>query len=695
MKCKILIKAITIPFLTILFNISCFSQVVISEWIASKGTKGWDIVNDITCDATGNIYITGSFTDTLLKKGAAHAETNACRALYVAKYDTTGKMIWNKKIQQEGAGYGSLIGRGQHNELILIGGMKIPNKDASRPTKRYGFFISSLDTGGVVIWTQNITGSTFDYLTSMIVDTLGGEILITGSFHDTVLIGEKQVIAVGSSDGMFLRFDLYGNLKELAVIGGKGEDKLNSIITDSLHNRYITGTFQRKIQFDKKTAIELPAHQGYGVFLANYSIDGKVIAARTLVKGKKIRVDAICYFDNQIILAGSFSDLCTIGTQTLTSRGGEDIFMICVDRNLSLKWYRQIGGIRKDRASKLICMGNEIILSGSFNASISLGQKKLQSIGTGSDVFAIACDVSGNFNWIRSIGGMADDYTTCMTSFSKNYIYIAGSYRQQLTLSGKTIQSVGEEDVFMCRLENCHSLAPIFKKPECFCEGSLIKLDAGDEFDSYNWADGLSHERTFDVDRRGNYPLELVAGNGCIIYDTINVIDIPTPLINLGNDTTIADTARILLHVNDKFTRYLWNNGTTKPENLLKGIELKEGSNHIQVAATNDKGCIGRDEMVINMVRTMPNLISELVSGSCVIYPNPTIDKVTVYFTIPFKTLTLTLYDLMSNLVRMRTISDYTENAQLELDLGTLPKGLYTLQIQTDRGTASKKIVLQ
>jgi hypothetical protein len=36
----------------------------------------------------------------------------------------------------------------------------------------------------------------------------------------------------------------------------------------------------------------------------------------------------------------------------------------------------------------------------------------------------------------------------------KGYIYLAGSFRQKFNLNGKTLQAVGEEDVFIGRLEN-------------------------------------------------------------------------------------------------------------------------------------------------------------------------------------------------------------------------------------------------
>jgi hypothetical protein len=695
MSKKTMIRIGVIQIMALFVHLSCVSQVVFSEWIAGKGTKGWDIVNDMTCDRNGNIYITGSFTDTLAKYRSESTAVKTGRSMYLAKFDTNGKIIWSKNIRPGGSGFGSLIARGKNDELILVGGEEISGVTTGRKSGRSGFFISSLDTNGTTHWTQNFTGSKPDYLTALVVDTLRAEIMVTGYFHDTLHIGEKTLVTSGMSDGVFLLFDLSGNLKSVKVIGGKGEDKLNGMANNSLGNRYLAGTFQRKIQFEKNTVLELNNRQELGLFVARYNDKGDFTAAKHLATGKKIRVHSISSINECIIIAGSFSDQITIGNKTLSSLGSDDVILVCIDKEMQIKWHKQIGGTRKDRPSKIINLGKEIILSGSFSSSIIIDHKTLTASGTGSNVFVIAYDISGNLRWMRSTGGEAEDYPTCMVTAGKDYIYLAGSFRQKFGMNGKSLESVGEEDVFIGRMENCHSLAPTFKQPECFCEGTQLQLDAGEEFISYDWANGLGRERMFDVNQAGKYPLELVAANGCIIYDTVKVVESPQPNVNLGNDTTIADSSRITLHAGGKFAHYLWNNGTTKSENLINGVELKEGPNQVKVSVTSDKGCVGSGAMVINMIRTMPDRESEIVSGSCVIFPNPTSDLVTAYFTMSFKSVTIIIHDMTGKELLTQTVSGYIKNTPFELNLGALPKGLYPLYIKTDLGTATRKIVLQ
>jgi hypothetical protein len=672
-----------------------FSQKVFSDWVMGAGTKGWDIVNDIACDDSGNVYITGSNIDTIGKTSMSGNATNARKCLFIARYDSSGKLVWNKNIRKSETGYGSLLAFVKPDQIIMTGGTESVN-DGSAPYRgNFDFFISALDLSGKITWTKSFSGTRTDFLTSMIVDTINQEILIAGYFHDTLMINEKKFISKGRSDGFVLRFDMVGNLKETQIIGGKGNDNIGCLSVNVIGDRFTAGTFQGKIQFAKDKVLELSNPRMVGLFLTRTNSNGNFLGAKQIVTGKKIKVTAMVCQGEYTFMTGSFSDDITVNNQALHSLGSDDIFLLCIDSALKVKWHKQIGGIRKDRPAGLINTGKEIILTGSYCSELKIGQTSITPAGKGSDLFLISLDPSGRLKWMRSAGGESDDYPTGIEYSSGDYIYMAGSFRKSFNINSEKIKSNGEEDLFICRLENCRLLAPEFKRPQYLCDGFPLQLDAGQGFSSYNWADGLGMERVLTVVQPGEYSLELVAGNGCMVYDTIGVMDVPSPVINLGNDTTLADTARIMLDASKDFAQYLWNNGATKPEILVKGIDLQEGPNLLNVTVTSDKGCVGHDDIVITMIRTIPNHISELVAESCTLFPNPTRDIVTVYFTMSFESLILTIHDLMGKEVIVQSVSRYVANVPVELDLAALPKGLYTIKIKTDRGDATKKIVLQ
>ncbi|MBE0639657.1 MAG: PKD domain-containing protein, partial [Bacteroidales bacterium] len=78
------------------------------------------------------------------------------------------------------------------------------------------------------------------------------------------------------------------------------------------------------------------------------------------------------------------------------------------------------------------------------------------------------------------------------------------------------------------------------------CGNSPIVLGPGYSFESYLWQDG-STDSTYTVTESGLYWLEVTNEFGCTGRDSINVTIVPTPVVWLGNDTTLCIGETLLL----------------------------------------------------------------------------------------------------------------------------------------------------
>jgi gliding motility-associated-like protein len=63
----------------------------------------------------------------------------------------------------------------------------------------------------------------------------------------------------------------------------------------------------------------------------------------------------------------------------------------------------------------------------------------------------------------------------------------------------------------------------------------------------------------------GKYWLD-VQQNGCVISDTINVLIKPSPVVNIGPDTSVCIKNPILLDAGNIGAAYLWNTGATSQQ---------------------------------------------------------------------------------------------------------------------------------
>jgi gliding motility-associated-like protein len=122
------------------------------------------------------------------------------------------------------------------------------------------------------------------------------------------------------------------------------------------------------------------------------------------------------------------------------------------------------------------------------------------------------------------------------------------------------------------------------------CFGDSVTLDIGDG-ESFLWSDGITTQ-TRTVDANGVYSVMVTDENGCIGYDSINVIVHDLPIVDLGPDLYICEGEYLILEAPDTYqTEWI-------PGGFTQEIYVYEESEYI-LKVTDDYGCVGQDEINI------------------------------------------------------------------------------------------------
>ena len=139
-----------------------------------------------------------------------------------------------------------------------------------------------------------------------------------------------------------------------------------------------------------------------------------------------------------------------------------------------------------------------------------------------------------------------------------------------------------------------------------------ILLYAGNASSSFKWSTGDDYS-TINVCTGGKY--WVTVSNGiCITSDTINITKNTTPLVNLGNDTTLTHSGSVILNAGNTGDTFTWSTGATTQKVTINTT----GTYFVKV--TNTLGCSGNDTIHITVL-TGINDIS--VNRNFKIYPNP------------------------------------------------------------------------
>ncbi|MBL6662548.1 MAG: gliding motility-associated C-terminal domain-containing protein [Flavobacteriales bacterium] len=126
-----------------------------------------------------------------------------------------------------------------------------------------------------------------------------------------------------------------------------------------------------------------------------------------------------------------------------------------------------------------------------------------------------------------------------------------------------------------------------------FCQNESITLFAEQNLDFYLWNDSSTYNQ-LQIDSPGEYSLYFEK-NGCIGFDTIEVIEILAPNIDLGQDIIACPDEEVILQANTNGTAFKWSDGSTRPT-----LEVKQsGDYHL---TTSIEQCTASDTINVTFI---------------------------------------------------------------------------------------------
>jgi len=129
-----------------------------------------------------------------------------------------------------------------------------------------------------------------------------------------------------------------------------------------------------------------------------------------------------------------FGGPITFGTNTLTSSGNRDVFLVKYDSGGNVVWSRRAGGAGDDSGSCIAVdsQGN-VLLAGVFQGTALFGSLPLLGSSGTLETFIAKSDSNGNFLWANRVAGniFFDDVTRSyrgITTDAQGNVYLTGSY---------------------------------------------------------------------------------------------------------------------------------------------------------------------------------------------------------------------------------------------------------------------------
>ena len=501
-------------------------------WAKSIGDLTGDNSRGICVDATGNIYVTGSFSGTVdfdpgipvyNLSGAISTSTD----FYLLKLDASGSFIFAKNLGADIA-QGASIERDAFGNIYVSGYFQNtvdfdPGASVYNLTGipgQWDVFNLKLNASGNFIWANQING-TATQLGDIDLDA-AGNFFITGVFSNTVDFDPSGSVfnlsATGASQDIFLcKLDVSGNFVWAKQFDGASSSTAYSMEVDALNNIYVTGLFDNTVDFDPNVGVfNLTSNGSYDAYILKLGVPCAITS--TLVAKSNVSCFGLSNGSATISVSGGASPYTYSwspigGTTTIGSSLSANTYTCYItDNNLCT-------------AIQTVTISQPSVLSSSISS-----QKNVQCNATSTG--SLALSVSGGtgsytYSWAPS-GGSG---STLLNQPAGNYTC--------------TIQ-----DVNLCSITQTASLtqpsaivSSITSQTNVSCNGgfngsALINASGGTGTLTYTWQPTGGSSTSASSLSAGNYTCTISDANSCVKQQTVSITQpssVSTTISSLNN----------------------------------------------------------------------------------------------------------------------------------------------------------------
>jgi hypothetical protein len=386
------------------------------------GMVGRDVPNGLGVDSAGNVYVTGPFQYTVdfnpapAKMDNRTSNSGASNNIFLSKFAPDGTFRWVRAWGPSDAGgesYSLVIDSSDH--IYVVGDFSGKSTTAidfdPDPVKTdlhfnhpadpatgitfFDSFLSKFDSNGNLEWAETWGGEGYDDGPGVGLDG-SGNVYVTGMYGSKNINFDPDGGAEGlnhpSTEGgakvdVFLsKFTSTGDFQWVRTWGGTGDDVGEAVLVDEANNIYLGGRFAcTDCVLNPGGPAAFHSNGALDAFLMEYDADGNLAWVRTWGGSGDTENDAIGGLvmdeQNNLYATGLFAGTVAFdsGTNTVTSKGLSDAFLIKFSPDGAYQWVQTWGGAGDDWGYYLAVRAGRYYVAGAYADTVDFDP------GSGSD----------------------------------------------------------------------------------------------------------------------------------------------------------------------------------------------------------------------------------------------------------------------------------------------------------------------
>lgn len=539
-----------------------------------------------------------------------------------------------------------------------------------------------------VVWTSVMGGQREEMGNSICLD-LSGNIITTGSFQDICYGTNFALFSAGSNDIYVQKLSPTGTILWTNQYGGVNSDIGHSVITDSVGNIFVAGTFLGSVNFGINALSSGPTTGNF--FVLKLDPNGTIIWRKSIpgyiAHRPKLTVDN----NNNLFLTAEFDGVRTFDSSSLNSRNGVAYVTKLNTTNGAVIWITQFGsGITLNGTPTPVnittsnfttdTLGN-IYVTGCFKGHGRFGAQTVLIQNSDSNAYIMKMSSSGTILWTKFYTGRTEG--TTIVSDSSNNIYVAGNYFGSVAINSNTYTAPsGFYSIFFQKMDS---------------EGNLIWFKNYD-INEPNHIDALPQ---LAIDGLSNLFFSCKFGNfsnsNTIVFENQIFRDLVSTQPNILKPQLLAsfNSNGDNLWVNqyetlaDNFTFGIYPDKTTNIAVNLTGLYFTSGSSTFNGIRYSNESGTNIFTAKLALPYTLSTSSFENKNDEINLFPNPTTGNINLSFSKQYSNIEVTVFNAIGQLINNQKFNN-ADRVSFDLAVG---QGTLLLEIQLDGKKTIKKVV--
>jgi len=410
-------------------------------WAKMATSIGADDLADVALDQSGFVYAVGKFDeDIIIGNDTFYIPSSGNSDALFVKYDSSGNYIWGLQLGGNGPQEASNIVISDNNDIYIsgkvIGTAYMGTTAAGVPQylTSSGFqrgFISKFNVNGQLIWTTLIDATYFTDVQSMALDQ-NDDIMVTGTFQANANFGNGVFLTASHQQDFYIaKYSQTGTCLWAFAEGGYNADWSYEIAVDANGNFAIAGSFDDTLNLSGNILVA----RGWGDAIVAYYDSAGVLKWFDQAGGystQTVTADAAysLAFDsaNKLWVTGYYQDDIIFGTDTLTSLGYSDTYMVQYSPTGTVLQTKSFGGSGlHDRPTDIkIDNLDNVYVAASMYYNFTVDDSTYYTFGS-TDAVVMKFNSTAQLQWLKKAGSSYSDFAGGLAVNAIGEVYVVGS----------------------------------------------------------------------------------------------------------------------------------------------------------------------------------------------------------------------------------------------------------------------------